>query len=164
VVVEQEFLEHPRLTDLGFGAGFALWGFRSCARSQERCCVIVRGFQRTFGPDAPLAVGGLLALARILGVDGRRKIRLAAPGCIRLTSDELSVIAVLAAAQAHDEIRLEAHLSWLLACAPERRACIAARRTGRVFAAAGMTIAAPELDVTPPLAARAFVVHEGGRA
>jgi len=67
VVVEQEFLEHPRLTDLGFGAGFALWGFRSCARSQERCCVIVRGFQRTFGPDAPLAVGGLLALARISG-------------------------------------------------------------------------------------------------
>lgn len=161
---DQEFLNHPLLTELGFAAGFALWGFRSCARGQERCCVIAQGFQRMFGADAPLAVGGLLALARILGADGRRKIRLASPGCVRLTSDELSVVAALAAAQAGDEPRLEAHLSWLLACAPEPRACVAAWRTGQVFADAGMKIEAPELDITPPLAAHTFVVHEGGRA
>ena len=60
----------------------------------------------------------MLGLARIIGHEGRRKVRLAMPGCIHLTHDEASLLSALAAAQVYDRALRDAHLSWLLGLAP----------------------------------------------
>lgn len=98
---------------LGLGSGFALFSFRACARGQHRCCVVVRGFSEHLQSDASVALDACLRFARELGRDGGRTVTLAAPGCMRVTPDELSFLAAFGALQVDDECRARAHADWL---------------------------------------------------
>lgn len=159
------FVEGISLASLGYGAGMALWSFRACARGQAGCCIVVDSYRRIFDADGPGALGAVLDLARALGRDGRRTIGVAMPGCAGVTADELSLIAALAAAQARDEERRDAHLAWLFGCAPQVHAVVASDRVGYFYATRGLTIGAPQVEASPRRAAtNTLVVHEGGRA
>ena len=140
------FVSSTRLSQLGCGAGYALCGFRAAATGHLDCEALVRGYDAMFGVQGAPARGAVLVFARIIGSIGRRRICLAAPGCCGVTCDELSVIAVLAAAQAQDLARRDAHLLWLLArrdgdAAGEAASALAAR-----FSSVGLEIAAPPVE------------------
>lgn len=118
------------LRDLGYGEHLVVWGFRALASGRGDCPVVTREFRQAC---AHLAAGTRAALAvfvRQLALQGRRPVALAPPGCLTLTRDEQVVVAVFAAAQAQDQPRLDAHLTWLLARPP-----------GPPFAAAASAVA-----------------------
>lgn len=116
------FLRDTFLPDLGAGSGVAIWGFRACALGHARCCTLVRGFEHFFGAcEGGPMLSHMLGLARIIGNEGRRKVRLAMPGCVHLTHDEASLLSALSAAQVYDLALRDAHLSWLLGSAPGDR-------------------------------------------
>lgn len=144
------FVRGLTVPELGFGAGFALWGFRACARGQVMCCAVIHGFERMFGDDAPAVLSNLLALARMMGGKGRRKIGLAMPGCAGVTADEVSVAALLAAAQAGETEKRDAHLAWLFAGPAPEAASAAADRVGRLFLKHGLSLRAPEAALPTP--------------
>ena len=161
------YLEGLSTPDLGFGASFALWGFRACARGKAQCPVIVRGFRQMFEDEGLCVLTALLGLARVLGVEGRRSLTLASPGSARVTADELSIVAALAATMAQDAEKLDAHFAWLMAGAPHGRAMMAADHISYHFTARGLEIREPQLEVSPMIAATpnaGLVVYAGGRA
>lgn len=141
------FLVDVFLPELGLGAGVALWSFRACARGGAKCCAIVRGFQETFGDRGPKALDQVIALTKTLGTDGGRYIKLAMPGCARVTADELSIVAVLSSAQARDRALCDAHLSWLLAGPPPQALSDTAHEIADHFSMSGLQIIAPNLEI-----------------
>lgn len=161
------FLETPVLADLPFAGAFALWGIRACAVGHQECCVLTQGYRAHLDKDWPEALSLILLLTRIIGADGRRKVSVGLPGAPRLTSDELSLIALLAAAQAGDEDRVNAHFAWLLAAQPEETARKVALRLGALFARTGLTIDSPHLEIAGtcrPKPDSTFLLVDGGRA
>ncbi len=158
------------IPELGFAAGFALWGFRGCALGFSKCCVLARGYERELGAQATDALNGLLVLAQIIGHDGRRKVKLGFPGCIAATPDELSLVAALSAAQSGQDHLADAHLTWLLARIPSETAKTAVARIAEAFLKAGLIITPPDdvsisvPDISHPAFGGRLVLHEGGRA
>lgn len=154
-----------KIPDLGPGAGYALWGFRAAAIGHAPCSVLVRGYEEVFGNYGRPALSGLHLLARTLGSQGGRRITLAWPGCCRTTADELSVVALLSAAQVEDDALCSAHLSWLMCGRNEEEAKTAAVSVGTIFASAGMTIEKPKLEISGPRADKPFTsFHSPGLA
>ncbi len=137
------FVAQITIPSLGDGGGYAVWGFRAAALGQGRCDVVVRGFKTAFGDYGTPALGGLRFLARALGSEGARRICLAAPGCCGVTCDELSIVAMLAAAQDDDAARRDAHLRWLMGGRGEEMGRAAANTVAHSFKAGGFTIEAP---------------------
>ncbi len=159
------FLPSASLAELGRGAGLAVWSFRACAVGRAGCCTLVRGYENVFGEDGPPALGSMLALARLIGHDGRRKVSLALPGCVRMTRDELSLLTALAAAQVQDEALRDAHLSWLTARSATDRVGALADHIAGVFTRHGLLIQLPETPaaVLPARPGRIYAI-EGGHA
>jgi hypothetical protein len=87
------------------------------------------------------------ALARALGVAGGRALVLGTPSCSAVTVDEFGVIAALAAAQAGDGARRNAHVAWLAAGKGEIEIRGAAEALAEAFSDLGLGIALP---ATPP--------------
>lgn len=142
------------ISHLSCGAGYALWGFRAAAIGHLDCCALTRGYDSAFGAQSAPARSAVLVFARIIGSVGKRRIMLGAPGCGGVTCDELSIIAVLAAAQAREPERRDAHMLWLLA----RRGCetagAAADAVATRFTAAGLVINAPPIELYDPRKAK----------
>ena len=150
-MTESAYLTDTSLPDLGRGSATAIWGFRACALGHARCCCLIRGFERIFGKEAAGPVlSELLELARIFGNDGRRKVKLAMPGCARITYDEASFLSAISAAQSVDLALRDAHLSWLLAMSASQAASEHTSRLGGYFLAHGMPVCAPECETVPP--------------
>jgi len=136
--------DHARLCDLTQGEHMLLWAFRAHAFGAGGCGLIRRQFEDACGPLGLEALTALSVFVRELGLVGKRRITLAAPGSYRLTRDEQSVLAVFAAAQEEDYPRLEAHLSWLLADAPRGPFPAAACLVAQALAFGGFVLRAPE--------------------
>ena len=146
--------DHVRLCDLTQGEHMLLWAFRAHAFGAGDCRLVRRQFEETCGPMGLEALTALSVFVRELGLSGRRKVALAAPGSYRLTADEQSVLALFAAAQADDYPRLDAHLAWLLADAPRAPFPAAACLLAQAFALNGLLLRAPVAE-TAPVAAEA---------
>lgn len=142
------FIADMTTEDLGAPAAFLLFGFRACASGHDQCCMMVRGFQAAFDRDARAALDDLMCFTRILGRDGRRKIRLAHPGCMRVTADELCLAAALASAQSGDMVGRAARLEWLFAGLAPRNAVGAVDRLAATFACHGHWLQLPDLSAT----------------
>ncbi|WP_312160545.1 hypothetical protein [Phenylobacterium sp.] len=151
--------DHARLCDLSQGEHMLLWAFRAAAFGAGDCHLVRRQFEEACGPLGLEALTALSVFVRELGVSGRRKITLAAPGSYRLTRDEQSVLALFAAAQAEDYPRLEAHLAWLLADAPRAPFPAAACLVAQALAMGGYVLRLPTIE-----AARAPEGDEDGDA
>ena len=162
------FIAQVTIPSLGPGGAYALWGFRASAVGHGHCKVLVHGFQSTLGDYGTPALGALRFLARALVSEGGRRICLAAPGCCGVTCDELSLVALLAAAQADDEDRRDAHLRWLMGGRGEEMARTAALAVATVFREAGFLIEPPPVELESPPAnkpVRMFqTFHETGHA
>jgi hypothetical protein len=102
------------LSELQRGEHMLLWSFRAIAFGRADCPLVRRQFEETCGPLATEALAALTVFVRELGVGGRRRLTLAAPGSFRVTCDEQTVLAAFAAAQSEEYARMEAHLSWLI--------------------------------------------------
>lgn len=159
------FLPVTSLADLGRGSGLAVWSFRACAVGRAGCCTLVRGYENVFGKDGPPALGSMLSLARLIGHDGKRKVSLALPGCIRITRDELSLLTALAASQVHDEALRDAHLSWLTASAATGRIGALTDHIAGVFSRHNLQIVLPAATA-PAVPARPGKIYaiESGHA
>ena len=162
------FVSQVTIPSLGSGAAYAIWGFRSSALGHGHCSVLLRGFDNAFGELGAPALGALRFLARTLGSEGGRRICLATPGCCGVTCDELSIVAMLAAAQAKESFRRDAHLRWLMGGRGEEMARAAADAVGHTFQEAGFMIEPPEVELETPKANGAFpafrTFHEAGHA
>lgn len=135
-----------KLADLGAGSQMALFGFRACAMGRVKCCCVVRTFNEVFGDDrGGQVLGKTLQLARHLGNDGSRRLKLSAPGCIRFTHDETSVLGALAAAQDNDQSLRDSHLTWLLSCHPKPCLCETVDTLASMFASRDLLVQLPEV-------------------
>jgi len=137
--------DHVRLSDLTQGEHMLLWAFRANAFGAGDCGLVRRQFEETCGPLGLEALTALSVFVRELGLAGRRRIMLAAPGSYRLTRDEQSVLALFAAAQDEDYVRLEAHLTWLLADAPRAPFPAAACLVAQALGVNGLVLRAPQV-------------------
>ncbi len=143
---EAGFLSGVSLPELGAGAGYAIFGWRACARGAVNCCAVRRTFANTFGSDGPAARQCIDAFANMLGCIGRRPITLAMPGTPRVTADEMSFVAALAAAQSGQTEKLEAHLTWLFAGGYPAEASEAVTCAASIFYQHGVWVDEPNMD------------------
>lgn len=149
---------------LGAGAALALDAFRIMAAGGDPGAVVT-AFDRQFGLAGRAALGALQLLVREIGSAGARRVSIACPGCCRMTSDELSVLAMLSAAQRGDHQRLAAHLAWLLAGPDSDTARVSALAVGGLFKGAGLAIEGPPVEVSSPARPAAFpVMRAAGNA
>lgn len=142
--------DRARLCDLSHGEHMLLWAFRANAFGAGDCHLVRRQFEDSCGPMGLEALTALTVFVRELGLSGRRKITLAAPGSHRLTRDEQSVLALFAAAQAEDYARLDAHLAWLLADAPRAPFPAAACLVAQALAINGYLLRLPAIEAARP--------------
>jgi len=138
------------LPELGKGSGYFLLAFRGIAFGGARCNCLNRFYENVFGPAGETVLTEIRILARYLGNVGHRRIKLAQPGCARLTHDEASLLSALSAAQNGDRALMEAHLSWLMAgsVCVEISQCLTA--ISEKFQQARLHIHAPEAASTTP--------------
>ena len=142
--------DHARFCDLSHGEHMLLWAFRAAAFGAGDCRLVRRQFEESCGPLGIEALTALTVFVRELGLSGRRKITLAAPGSYRLTRDEQSVLALFAAAQAEDYARLDAHLAWLLADDPRAPFPAAACLVAQALAMSGYVLRLPPIEAARP--------------
>lgn len=142
-----------QLGDLLQGEHMLLWAFRASAFGAGDCHLIRRHYEESCGPLGLEALTALQVFVRELGVSGRRKVTLAAPGSYRLTRDEQSILALFAAAQAEDYVRMEAHLAWLLADQPRAPFAAAACLTAQALGMNGYVLRLPPMDAGPATSA-----------
>ena len=137
------------LPDLGVGASYALWGFRTAAIKNEHCPHLIRGFEEALAVYGRPALKGLTAMARELGSSGGRRLNIACPECRYATADEMSIVGLLSAAQERHMPLIDAHLSWLMCGVEDKAARQAAFDLGALFAAAGLKLEKPPIEITP---------------
>ena len=159
------FISSLTIPQLGVGAGYALWGFRAAAMGHIECATLVKGYNRAFGESGGEALGAVLLFTRAVGSQGKRRIGLGQPGCCGVTGDELSIVAVLSAAQDEDADRRDAHLLWLLGRSGEETSAFAADAVGKAFRDGGLDIEAPPIEIAQPSPAQHIdVIHAAGNA
>lgn len=159
------FVADVFVPQLGVGAGLVMMSFRACALGRAKCCMIIEGYERAFGLEGPATLSDMHDLTSVLGNDGRRKLTITAPGCARLTADELSIVAMFAAAQADDAAGRDAHLLWLLAKSPGKQVSTLVSRIAGTFARHGLNIKAPPAVVQTRMPPREMlIVQDGGHA
>ena len=150
---------------LGPGAGYALWGFRASAIGHVQCPTLIRGFDEAFGDHSRPALGGIQLLARELGMSGGRRITIACLGCGFVTADEISIAAMLSAAQRGDGDLCDAHLTWLMCGKWQGTARSAAFSIASVFRTTGLNIVKPDVELVAGAPAKSFTsYHEIGHA
>ena len=148
------------IRELTFGAHFVVWAFRALALGRNDNPVVARTFEDACSPVAEESRNAFIVFVRELQRLGRRRVRLAPPGCLTLTRDEQLILAVFSAAaagspttiraancrRAHD--RLEAHLTWLMGGAPRPPLAAAAAVVAQALEFNGHVIPAPLVE--PP--------------
>lgn len=137
-----------RLDDLLQGEHMLLWAFRTLAVGLGDCRLLKRQFDEACGPAGAQALAALSVFVRELGINGRRKVSVAAPGSACITQDERLILALFAAAQDEDYGRLEAHLAWLTAEPARPPYAAAACMTAQALGLGGYLLRTPQM--TPP--------------
>lgn len=108
-----DLFESDDLRALRYAEHFCVWAVRTSVACSAQCRTLMQEFQRTFGPKDQSAQTAYYDLLICLG-EGKRKVRIGRPGHIQLTTDELTLVRMLAAAQAQDAGRFMAHACWIM--------------------------------------------------
>lgn len=130
--------------NLSYAEHFIVWVMRTAVACAPECRMIHREFSHAFGPHVE---AGAKAFERLLLVlaKAKRPITLARPGHIHMTHDELSLLALFAAAQGGDTERSLAHARWLMGQARAASLCEAVADLARLLERNGRTFRrAPE--------------------
>ncbi len=109
---------HLRFRELARGEQLTLWSLRAIALGQTDCPTLQRALQVALGSSAEEVFTSLFVSVRTLGWCARRRLRLHAPGCERVSADEQSLLALFAAAQhalvSGDERHMRERLEMLI--------------------------------------------------
>ena len=136
------------IRNLSYAGHFIVWVMRTAVACAPECRMIHREFSHAFGPHVEAGAKAfervLLALAR-----GMRPITLSRPGHVQMTHDELSLLALFAAAQDGDEARCLAHARWLMGRARPEPLCEAVADLGILLARNGRIVCRSP-DSVPP--------------
>ncbi len=143
------FVKSIAVHQFGDASALVLAAFRVIAAGADYGD-LVREFDARFDFAGRAELGALHMLVREIGTFGARRVSIACPGCCRLTGDELSVLALLKAAQARDHALVDAHIAWLLAGRDNQTARAAAMAIGGLFTGAGLIFDAPAVEVSAP--------------
>lgn len=117
-----------------------VWSWRKIVSSHGNCPGIEREFTEWAGEAGHDMLLTYAAFLKALGHGSRRPLTIGHPGLLAFTPDERQVIALLAAAQAEDDVRLRAHLEWLIRSDCQCTATIAARTFARLLADHGVNL------------------------
>ena len=125
------------LRDLTQGQHLVIWAMRAFATGQADCPLVARVFESVCGAHAGEARLAFLVFVQRLGLRGRHRICVGAPGRLELTGDEQRMAALFADAQAHARDRFDARLAVLLGRPPEASFFAAAQMVTRALALEG---------------------------
>src|ERR1700735_5640329 len=117
-----------------------VWSWRRMAMAGTSCPLLAREFSILCGGEAGEVLATFDTFLRALAYSSRRRMQLGHPGCVAVTRDERQMLALVAAAQAHDRVRLEAHLCWLARPELRRALEIAALALGDALGAHGILL------------------------
>ncbi len=134
--------------NLSYAEHFIVWVMRTAVACAPECRMIHREFSHAFGPHVE---AGAKAFERVLLAlsKGTRPIILARPGHVHMTHDELTLLALFAAAQGGDEARCQAHARWIMGGRRIEGLCEAVADLGILLERNGRTFRrAP--DAVPP--------------
>ena len=134
----------PEMFALSDSEHLLVWTWRRIAAGRGDCPLIPREFARACGEDAAEVFVTFSTFLRALGCASRRLLRVGAPGSASLTRDERQLLSVIAAAQAGDAVRGEAHLRWLARAALRHALANAANALGAALAAHGHWLPQPD--------------------
>ncbi|MFT4090958.1 MAG: hypothetical protein QM645_09510 [Asticcacaulis sp.] len=116
--VERSEIQGARdIRTLSYAEHFLIWALRTSVACSTQCRTLHREFSHAFGVQMD---EGIIAFHKTLTLlaRGRRKMLLGRPGHIETTTDELSLLALFAAAQKGDEVRFLAHGRWIMGAEP----------------------------------------------
>jgi hypothetical protein len=132
-----------RSAGLGYGEQLLTWTWRKIVTGRSGCPLIAREFARLCGEDAAEVLATFCTFLCALAYVGRRRLQMGYPGYAALTADERRLLTLLAAAQANDETRFEAHLRWLARAELQPALAIAARALGTALKTHGLQLPLP---------------------
>ena len=151
--------DRPRIADLTDAEQRLVWAFRTWAFAHQAARSVERDFVRICGRDegerVAVAIRSILVL---IALYGRRSLRLAPPGWPAVTTDEMRLLQLFAAAQAGVTQGMRAHLAWLLRPGHEAHPEIAVAYAAAVLARSGLALPwrrqaadriAPRVPTTP---------------
>ena len=139
------------LPELGDGAGYFMLAFRGFAFGPTGCRCLNKFYGDIFGGMGDAVLSDIFSLTADLGRIGCRKIRLAQPGCARVTHDEVSLLSALGAAQSGQDDLHRAHLRWLVVRGDAERMVELTRQIAGHFKSIGLDISTPELSGYTPV-------------
>ena len=143
-MTDYAFRKDVHVSDLSDGASLFLMTFRGLAFAGEGCQCLKKVYENQFGEHASTVLRDIQSFIRVVGSSGQRRVRLAQPGCGRITHDEVSLLAIVNAAQDYDHQRLDSYLCWLLK-ASHTGACVEpATRVANWFSSIGLSVLPPE--------------------
>lgn len=132
-----------RTADDPRGETLLIDALRRAAAGHDGCALTRRDFAVAFPGDADEVLVTFRAFLQALACAGRRKLRIGLPGLPAATADEAWLIALLAAAQAADDARFDAHLCWLTRAAARGAVAITARALATALAVHGQWLRVP---------------------
>jgi len=114
-----------------------VWALRAIAIGNADCPLLDKTFAAACGPLGAEALSAYVLLVRAISLSGRRRLRVHAPGCPCVSSDEVAVVGVVAAAQASmregDETLLKMRLRFLVEGEANEAIVFAAQAIGRML-------------------------------
>jgi hypothetical protein len=134
---------------LGEGGQLLISALRRIALGHGCSVLTRRDFAIAFPGDANEVFATFCAFLQALAHAGRRKLRAGRPGAPRATPDETALLALIAAAQAGDEVLVDAHLCWLARADARPSVAIMTRALATALAAHGQWLRVPALSPSP---------------
>jgi hypothetical protein len=108
-----------RARDCGYGEHLLVWSWRRIAGGKVHCPVMEKEFCDACGQNAREVFLALCAFLSALTSASRRPLALSAPDPFSVTPDERQILTLIAAAQAENDVLVQAHLRWI--AQPTRR-------------------------------------------
>jgi hypothetical protein len=112
----------PQLGNLDYSEQLLVWSTRKWLEDGTTSPPIERAFLDAFRvARVEAALAGFEGVVEILATAGRRVLGLRRPHCGRVSADEMSILALIAAVQAGDDDHAEALARWLVPAARGQR-------------------------------------------
>jgi hypothetical protein len=132
-----------RSAGLDDGEQLLIWAWRKIVTGRNGCPLIAWEFSKLCGEDAADVLATFCTFLSALAYVARRPVHVGYPGYPGLTADERQFLTLIAAAQANDEARFEAHLRWLARAELRPALAIAARALAAALKAHDLNLPLP---------------------
>jgi hypothetical protein len=162
---------HPPLPGVALAEDFAgleraeqliVWTLRTIAVGHGECAALRRMFCLAFGSGADDAFLGFFVAVRTLGWCGQRKLRLHVPGCLAVSPDERTILALFAETQASlidgDETGVRQRLAQLVDSRATEAVLLSLQAVASALEASGYVLPRPQA-VTPTRSGAPRLLH-----